>query len=253
MGHIEMGQQGYTRWLFAVLALAVACVQGFRFGNDGGVSRRSHLAPLFGAGSKSRDVWRQSIPSAPAQAATPTLTDLDALEQAQTQAKGSGLEAYLAEASRLIGKSSADDIKKLVLRLSMPALDVALPSDFEDLASTALDLSWKASGGDWEKMLQQLNTDLGKGVQRADEALKEVVDALSTCSESDLKALIVKHSPEGVNSLPKLDRTKYTGKYTASDYLAELIDVVRIQCGNDYVKVAAVLTKERRQKKGFAA
>ena len=186
----------------------------------------------------------------------PVLTDLDDLEsgkETQTSSKGSGVEVYLQEASKLIGKTPLRSLKQTVLKLSLPALGTKIPDDFEEVAAMALDLAWKQSDGDWSKLLNWLNEELGPGCARADAAIKATTESLQNLTEADLKRLIVKHADEGVNALPKFDPRKYDGKYTKADYLAQLIDVVRVANGNDYEKVAQVLLREGKRSKGFSS
>jgi hypothetical protein len=56
-----------------------------------------------------------------------------------------------------------------------------------------------------------------------------------------------------VNSLPKLDKIKYKGKFLKDDYITTLIDILREQNANDYEKVALILVEEgkRGDDKGF--
>ena len=189
----------------------------------------------------------------------PVLTDLDDLEsglplkETQTNSKGSGVEVYLQEASKLIGKTPLQSLKQTVLKLSLPALGITIPDDFEEVAAMALDLAWKQSGGDWSMLLNWLNEELGPGCARADAAIKVTTESLQSLTEAELKKLIVKHADEGVNALPKFDSRKYDGKYTKADYLAQLIDVVRVANGNDYEKVAQVLSREGKRSKGFSS
>lgn len=202
----------------------------------------------------------KEINSAPSTSANaPQLTDLDVLEAAQqtasekTQVVGSGIDKSLEQATRMIGKSSTASLQAFIYRLNTPALAVSKPktTDFEELASASLDLAWRRSGGDWQKMLALLDAELGEGVAAADVALSACVEACNSLTESELKALIVRLAPEGVNALPKLDKKKYEGKFLHCDYVAQLIDVVRLQNGNDYVACAAVLGKHKKRK-GFA-
>lgn len=187
----------------------------------------------------------------------PVLTDLDDLESGlplkEAQTKGSGVEVYLQEASKLIGKTPLQSLKQTVLKLSLPALGITIPDDFEEVAAMALDLAWKQSGGDWSMLLNWLNEELGPGCARADAAIKATTESLQSLTEAELKKLIVKHADEGVNALPKFDSRKYDGKYTKADYLAQLIDVVRVANGNDYEKVAQVLSREGKRSKGFSS
>lgn len=190
----------------------------------------------------------------------PQLTDLDAIEGAQQTGSeaaqggsGSGIDKSLERATRMIGKSSSSALQAFIYKLNTPALTTSKPTttDFEELASASLDLAWQRSGGDWENMLLLLERELGEGCAAADRALSACVEACNTLTEGELKALIVRLAPEGVNALPKLDKKKYEGKFLHCDYVAELIDVVRLQNGNDYVACAAILSKHKKRK-GFA-
>ena len=201
-----------------------------------GTAQRSRLGPL-----RSSNV--------------PVLTDFDSIDQPgvpeQKGGGGSGVEAYLQECSTLIGKTSLADLKQYVHKLSLPALDAQIPNDFEELASVALDLCWKRSNGDWQSMIQGLREDLGPGAARADAAIKDAVEALDGLNEQAIKKLIRQFADEGVNAVPQLNREKYSGKLLRGDYVAELLDVVRVKCANDYVKVAEILAREKRKGKGF--
>lgn len=246
-------------YIFAALVALLASTAGLR-------SNCAHTLPsfsfsrIFGAGAGSHDVWRQKIGPGPSNknsevningANAPLLTDIDELETAQTDAKGSGIEAYLQECTRLIGKTPLVDLKAYVTKLSMPALSMALTDDFEEVASQALDLAWRHSQGNWTTMLQTLNQDLGPLVAEIDVSLAQCIKVLNTLSEADLKSLIVRLAPEGLNALPKLNKKKFQGKFVKADYIAEVLDVVRVQQGNDYRRVLAVLEGEKREKKGF--
>ena len=193
----------------------------------------------------------------------PVLTDIDALEKEELpppvqqsnrpeEPKGTGIDKYLEQATCLIGKTPVAELQRFIYRMSLPALSVGPKlDDFEELASTALDLAWTRSGGDWVKMLSTLDAELGESSRASDLAITACVEACNTLTEGELKALIIKMAPEGVNALPKLDKKKYEGKFLHCDYVAELIDLVRTQNNNDYVKVASILGKLKKQKKGF--
>ena len=62
-----------------------------------------------------------------------------------------------------------------------------------------------------------------------------------------LKELIKKYGD--MNSGPKLDKTKFVGKFLKSDYVVELIDILREGNQNDYAVVAQILEKEYQANK----
>jgi len=189
-----------------------------------------------------------------AQSNVPILTDLDELDNIKPRAadeKGSGLAKYLEDASRIIGKTPGIVLQDYVHKQSLPALGLSTSSDFDELAAMALDLAWKKSNGDWDVMLNTLNKDLGPACAKADEALKKTVEILDTLTEKDLKTLIRNYSDSGINALPKFNREKWSGKFVKADYIAQLVDVVRVKCFNDYVKVAEILDKEGKKASGF--
>lgn len=66
-----------------------------------------------------------------------------------------------------------------------------------------------------------------------------------------VKELIVFHGTP--NSIPKLDKRKFTGKLLKDDYVVELIDILREKYQNDYQRVAQVLEMDylSTKKTGF--
>jgi len=188
---------------------------------------------------------------------TPALTDLDAIEEAQPY-RGSGVDKQLEKALTMLGKCPVSKLKEVITKHSPNVLqemteNKASKQDTEAWVQAALAATWSVSG-DWTVFLDLLNEELKDVVEEADKHIKESVEYANTMSEAKLKALLIRESPDGINSLPKIrDKTKYKGTFLKGDYVAVLIDCLREKNGNDYAIVAAFLEKEKHEKKGFAS
>ena len=73
----------------------------------------------------------------------------------------------------------------------------------------------------------------------------------SLLTDHRVKELIVYHG--NPNSIPKLDKKRFTGKLLKDDFVVELIDILREKYQNDYQKVANILETDylSAKKSGF--
>jgi hypothetical protein len=191
--------------------------------------------------------------SLPNPSADPVLTNIDDLEDAEPNKASIGLQQYFEIAIGSFAKTPIYRLRELIKKYSVDGDKRVFPLDENDIDSyveDALSTLWQHTQGSWDTLLDIVDSELKGTVESADAAIIESHNSLNSLKEGKIKDLIIKY--ESRNAIPKLDKSKYVGKFTKADYIASLMDLLRNQNGNDYVKVAEILASEKQEKKGFS-
>ena len=115
----------------------------------------------------------------------------------------------------------------------------------------ALEATWKACGGSWEKLMALLDEELGKEAEATANWMRAAIMAANELPETRLKSMIKSYGDP--DSMP---RKRGAEKPDKQAYVTALVDILRAKNNNDYSRVVSLLQSETMgsaNKKGFSA
>jgi len=190
--------------------------------------------------------------------AKPNNIESTTINKTVEEKKGSGVQDLFTVATTILAKTKVSDLRVLINKYDSSQLP-DIKEDVETHISIALDVTWNSKNGgngDWSKLIEVLNEEVGEKAKIGDEYIKKAVLVGSQLTIDRIKDLIIKYKDK--NAIPKINKEKYVGKLLKGDYLATLIDILREDNLNDYEKVFDIMILETtkggakvEKKKGF--